>query len=51
MPCAIAGTPCREMDIARCKYGAHVDDHWSLDEVLAQAQAWRDQCSCELVDA
>ncbi len=24
--------------ILACKYGAHANDHWSLDEVLAQAQ-------------
>lgn len=26
--------------VIACKYGAHVDDHWSVDDVLAQARAW-----------
>jgi peroxiredoxin len=25
------------------KHGAHVDDHWSVDDVLAHARAWHDQ--------
>lgn len=29
--------------VVACKYGAHVDDHWSVNDVLVQAQAWRDQ--------
>jgi peroxiredoxin len=31
--------------VIACKYGAHVDDHWSLDDVLAQARTWREECS------
>lgn len=34
--------------VVACKYGAHVDDHWSLDDVLAQAAAWRESRSREL---
>jgi hypothetical protein len=28
--------------VIACKHGAHVDDHWSVDEVLARARAWRE---------
>ena len=29
--------------VVACKHGAHVDDQWSVDEVLAQSQTWRDR--------
>lgn len=29
--------------VIACKYGAHVDDHWSVDDVIAEARAWREQ--------
>lgn len=29
--------------VVACKHGAHVDDQWSVDDVLAQARAWRDR--------
>jgi peroxiredoxin len=35
--------------VVACKYGAHVDDHWSMNDVLAQARAWRGERSRELV--
>lgn len=28
--------------VVACKHGAHADDQWSVDEVLAQAKAWRE---------
>lgn len=37
--------------VVACKYGAHADDQWSVDEVLAQARAWREKSSRELVCA
>ena len=37
--------------VVACKYGAHVDDQWSVDDVLAQARAWREKRSRELVGA
>lgn len=37
--------------VVACKYGAHVDDQWSVDEVLAEARAWHENCSRELVGA
>lgn len=37
--------------VVACKYGAHADDQWSVDEVLAQARAWREKSSRELVGA
>jgi len=36
--------------VIACKYGAHVDDHWSVDDVLARARAWRDQCCRALAE-
>ena len=36
--------------VIACKYGAHVEDHWSLDDVLARAQAWHEECQGELAD-
>jgi hypothetical protein len=27
--------------VVACKYGVHVDDHWSVDDVLLGARAWR----------
>lgn len=35
--------------ILACKYGEHVDDHWSVDEVLALANRFR--ASSEVADA
>lgn len=37
--------------VVACKYGAHADDQWSLDEVLAQARTWREKSSRALVGA
>ncbi len=37
--------------VVACKYGAHVDDHWSLDDVLARARAWRQNHSRQLAGA
>lgn len=37
--------------VVACKYGAHVDDHWSLDDVLARARAWRENHSRQLASA
>lgn len=34
--------------VLACKYGAHVDDQWSVDEVLAQARVWREKRVREL---
>ena len=34
--------------VIACKYGTHVDDHWSVDDVLSQAGAWREGSSREL---
>ncbi|MBI2736709.1 MAG: AhpC/TSA family protein [Rhodospirillales bacterium] len=34
--------------VVACKYGVHVDDHWSVDDVLAEARSWREKCSHEL---
>jgi len=31
--------------VIACKYGEHVDDHWSVDEVLALARAEQDRCA------
>ena len=33
--------------VVACKYGAHVDDHWSIDDVLAQARNWHEVRSHE----
>ncbi len=41
----------REGRVVACKYGAHVDDQWSVDEVLALARAWREESSRPLVGA
>jgi hypothetical protein len=27
--------------VLACKYGAHADDHWSVDEILTLAGVWR----------
>ena len=37
--------------VVACKYGAHADDQWSVDEVLAQARMWCERSSHELVRA
>jgi peroxiredoxin len=37
--------------VVACKRGAHVEDHWSLDDVLAQARAWHEKCPSELAGA
>ena len=34
--------------VVACKYGAHVDDHWSIDDVLVQARNWHQVRSHEL---
>ena len=34
--------------VVACKYGAHADDQWSVDEVLAQTLAWRERDVREL---
>lgn len=38
----------RDGRVLACKYGAHVDDQWSVDEVLAQARVWREKRVREL---
>lgn len=47
----IAPEGSRDGLVVACKYGAHADDQWSVDEVLAQARAWREKSSRELVGA
>lgn len=37
--------------VAACKYGAHADDQWTVDEVLAHARTWREESSRALIGA